>query len=117
MRFAATTMRPKTIEVVNTVFAVIWEDGHESYYDFETLRRHCPCALCKGEANVMVEYKPPPQRYTPQSFEMKRWEYIGGYAIQPHWADGHASGIYSFGYLRGLCACDECLAAKKEKAS
>ena len=25
---------------------------------------------------------------------------VGGYAIQPIWGDGHASGIYSFDYLR-----------------
>jgi DUF971 family protein len=27
---------------------------------------------------------------------------VGGYALQPHWADGHESGIYSFQYLRRL---------------
>jgi DUF971 family protein len=25
---------------------------------------------------------------------------VGGYAIQPVWADGHATGIFSFDYLR-----------------
>ena len=95
-------MKPKTIEAINTTLAIVWDDGHESYFEFELLRRHCPCAVCKGEATVMTEYKPAPQNYTPASFELKRWEYIGGYAIQPHWADGHASGIYSFTYLRTL---------------
>jgi DUF971 family protein len=110
-------MRPKTIEVINNILAVIWPDGHESYYDFELLRRACPCAVCKGETNVMVEYKPAPQRYTFDSFEMTGWEYVGGYAIQPHWKDGHASGIFSFDYLRSLCSCDQCVAARKEKES
>jgi DUF971 family protein len=27
---------------------------------------------------------------------------VGGYGIQPVWADGHDSGIYSFDYLRKL---------------
>jgi DUF971 family protein len=27
---------------------------------------------------------------------------VGGYAIQPVWADGHDTGIYSFEYLRML---------------
>jgi DUF971 family protein len=27
---------------------------------------------------------------------------VGGYAIQPTWADGHNSGIYSFQYLRRI---------------
>jgi DUF971 family protein len=50
-------MKAKTIQIVNDILAIVWEDGHESYFDFETLRRACPCAMCKGEANVMVEYK------------------------------------------------------------
>jgi DUF971 family protein len=93
---------PKTIEVVNDILAIAWDDGHESYFEFEALRRACPCALCKGETNVMVEYKPPPQKLTPASFQLRGWQYVGGYAIQPQWADGHASGIYSFQYLRSL---------------
>ncbi len=93
-------VKPKNIEVVNNILAIAWDDGHESYFDFEALRRACPCALCKGEANVMVEYKPPPQKLTPASFELRSWQYVGGYGLQPHWGDGHASGIFSFQYLR-----------------
>ncbi len=95
-------VKPKNIETVNNILAIVWEDGHESYFDFETLRRACPCAMCKGETNVMVEYKPPPQKLTPASFELRSWQYVGGYAIQPQWDDGHASGILSFQYLRDL---------------
>ncbi len=97
-----TKMKPKQIETVNNVLAISWEDGRESYFDFEMLRRACPCALCKGETNVMVEYKPRPQAYSPASFELRGWTYVGGYAIQPQWADGHASGLYSFQYLHDL---------------
>ena len=95
-------MKPKTIEVVNNILAVAWDDGHESYFDFETLRRACPCAMCKGETNVLSQAAPLPQKFTPDSFEMTGWQYVGGYAIQPRWKDGHASGIYSFEFLRRL---------------
>jgi DUF971 family protein len=95
-------VKPKNIEVVNNILAIAWDDGRESFFDFETLRRACPCASCKGETNVMVEYKPKPQTFTPASFELRGWQYVGGYAIQPQWADGHASGIYSFQYLSEL---------------
>jgi DUF971 family protein len=47
-------------------------------------------------------HKAPEQQLTAQSFQLKRLVPIGGYAIQPIWADGHASGIYSFDYLRRL---------------
>ena len=29
-----------------------------------------------------------------------RIDRVGGYAIQPVWADGHSSGLFSFDYLR-----------------
>jgi DUF971 family protein len=29
-------------------------------------------------------------------------EYVGGYAWQPTWGDGHRTGLYSWNYLRKL---------------
>jgi DUF971 family protein len=40
--------------------------------------------------------------YSDNSFDLTSFEIVGGYAIQPHWADGHNTGIYSFQYLRRL---------------
>jgi DUF971 family protein len=37
---------------------------------------------------------------TPKAFELVRIEMVGGYAVQPVWADGHSTGIYSFDYLK-----------------
>jgi DUF971 family protein len=33
---------------------------------------------------------------------------VGNYALQLTWGDGHATGIYSFRYLRTLCCCKRC---------
>jgi DUF971 family protein len=33
---------------------------------------------------------------------------VGRYALNFHWNDGHASGIYSWDYLREMCQCEEC---------
>ncbi len=101
-------MKPKNVEVINNILAIAWEDGHESYYDPEPLRRACPCAACKGETNVLSHAAPLPQNFSPASFELRGWQYVGGYALQPHWGDGHASGLYTFKYLRELCPCDQC---------
>ncbi len=95
-------MRPKNIETINHFLAVVWDDGSETIVDLERLRRGCPCAVCKGEVNILVASAPAPQNYTPASFELRGWQYVGGYAIQPTWGDGHASGIYSFDYLKKL---------------
>lgn len=93
-------MTLKHIDVVNQTLAIAWADGRESYIELETLRRACPCAQCKGETNILVASKPAPGHYTPASFELRSWQFVGGYGLQPQWADGHAAGIYSFDYLR-----------------
>jgi DUF971 family protein len=33
---------------------------------------------------------------------------VGHYAIQIDFTDGHATGIYSFDYLRTICPCEDC---------
>ena len=38
--------------------------------------------------------------WAPAAFRLVRVEMVGTYAVQPVWADGHATGIYSFDYLR-----------------
>ena len=40
--------------------------------------------------------------YGPRSFEIRSFHFVGGYALQPTWNDGHDSGLYSFRYLRQL---------------
>ncbi|MCY7418480.1 MAG: DUF971 domain-containing protein, partial [Chloroflexi bacterium] len=32
------------------ILEVDWSDGHQTRYDFVTLRWLCPCAFCRGEA-------------------------------------------------------------------
>lgn len=95
-------MKPVRVDIINNTLAIVWDDGAESFIGFETLRKACPCAGCKGEATVMTEYRPEPPQYTPASFELSEWRYIGAYAIHFAWRDGHASGIYPFELLRHL---------------
>lgn len=44
----------------------------------------------------------PEVHYTPQSFELKKWQMVGGYALQPTWGDGHETGLYTYDYLRRI---------------
>jgi DUF971 family protein len=98
-------MRPADIQPIGDELAIKWDDGSESYIPFEKLRRGCPCAGCKGEADIMGKvYRNPPQPLSPEAFRMVRLETVGSYAVQPVWADGHATGIYSFDYLGRLAA-------------
>jgi len=96
-------MRPLDIQPIGNELAVKWDDGGESFIPLETLRRCCPCAGCKGETDIMGNlYKNPAQPLSAKAFELTRIVSVGGYAIQPVWADGHATGIYSFDYLRRI---------------
>ncbi|MEO6053091.1 MAG: DUF971 domain-containing protein [Chthoniobacterales bacterium] len=93
---------PKSIQRIGGELAIAWADGSEAYMPLEFLRRHCPCAACGGEPDVMGSVDRPSVSYNDQSFELTGWTAIGGYAIQPRWGDGHSTGIYSFLYMRRL---------------
>ena len=90
------------LQVIGRQLAVAWSDGHETYLPLEEVRKVCPCAVCNGEPDVLGRGDKPEVRYTPASFELASYEMVGGYGWQPKWADGHATGIYSVGYLRRL---------------
>jgi DUF971 family protein len=94
-------MRPLDIQRIGDELAIKWDDGTETYIPLATLRRSCPCAGCKGEMDIMGNvYKNPDRPLAPNAFELRRISQVGGYALQPVWADGHDTGIYSFDYLR-----------------
>ena len=94
-------MRPTDIQQIGDELAVKWDDGAESFIKLERLRRCCPCAGCKGEVDIMGNlYKGPNVSLPPHAFQLKRVSYVGGYAVQPFWGDGHSSGLFSFDYLR-----------------
>ncbi len=94
-------MRPLDIQPIGEELAVKWADGSESFVPLEKLRRCCPCAGCKGEVDILGNvYKGPDKPLKPQAVRMIRITNVGSYAIQPIWGDGHATGLYSFEYLR-----------------
>jgi len=94
-------MRPVDIQQIGNELAVKWEDGTESFVSLEKLRRCCPCAGCQGEVDIMGHlHKNPDRPLASSAFELTSFAMVGGYAIQPVWADGHSSGLFSFDYLR-----------------
>jgi DUF971 family protein len=98
-------MRPLDVQVIGQELAVKWENGEESFIPLETLRRACPCAGCRGEVDVMGNlYKGPPQSLTPRSFQLRQLTPVGGYALQPVWADGHSSGLFAYDYLKQVAS-------------
>jgi len=94
--------QPTRAEVIGQELALVWNDGQESFIALEKLRRHCPCAGCGGEPDVMGNVDRPHVSYGPGSFELRGFRFIGGYAFQPTWNDGHDTGLYTFRQLRAL---------------
>ena len=92
------------VAVIGSELALSFAGGIEVYLQLPMLRRSCPCALCQGEPDAMGRVVRPMLEYGPGSFSLQRFEMVGGYAIQLFWSDGHASGIYSYDYLRKLAA-------------
>ena len=95
-------LEPTNIQQIGNELAIQWNDGTESYLDLQFLRRACPCAACGGEPDVLGNIMRPNVSFSDNSFELTGFEIVGGYAIQPRWADGHGTGIYSFQYLRRI---------------
>jgi len=94
-------VQPVDIQQIGNELAIKWDDGGENFIPLEKLRRGCPCAGCKGETDILGNvYKNPEKVLTPKAFELVRIVGVGGYAVQPVWADGHSTGIYSFDYLK-----------------
>jgi DUF971 family protein len=108
--------RPSDVKVYVSTGAgveIAWSDGHVSHYDFAYLREQCPCALCNDERGrkaavagpagtgaALPLFKPKPRARAASA--------VGNYAIQIEFTDGHATGIYSFDYLREICPCEAC---------
>ena len=95
-------MKPVAVAPFGQELAISWDDGIEQYLPLELLRRACPCAVCCGEPDVMGRGDSPARNYGAGSFELKGYEFVGGYALSIRWGDGHATGIYPYQLLRGL---------------
>ena len=97
-----TRLRPDNVQQIGNELAIAWSDGSESFLPFELLRRACPCAACGGEPDVLGNIDRPEVYYTADSFVLRGWQIVGGYALQPTWGDGHGTGLYTFPFLQRL---------------
>src|SRR5262249_50953931 len=95
---------------------ITWGDGHRSAYPLKYLRDRCPCAGCR---TAREEARKNPFRVLgpdarPPVYRIVDVDAVGRYGMKPVWADGHATGIYTFDYLREICPCEECAASRSE---
>jgi DUF971 family protein len=113
-------VNPKSVKVNVTTGSgmdIEWDDGHRTHFGFQWLRDACPCATCTEERNNHHRGLGEPAKQTASLLPMykepakpKEVKPVGKYALNIAWNDGHASGIYSWDYLREICQCEECRA-------
>ena len=114
---------PKSVVIhltTGTGMEIEWKDGHRSVYTFAFLRDACPCALCSDErmkagrkAGEAVKLAPGALPMFKPAVKAVSAEAVGKYALRFAWNDKHDLGIYSWFYLREVCPCPECAAARK----
>lgn len=98
------------LDVKQRIMQITWTDGHVSQYDFDYLRRICPCAECRpwvhgvGERGVMPDKVKNAKGDIASAQDVSL---VGSYALNIHFADGHGTGIYTWTYLREMCPCGE----------
>ena len=76
-----------------------WGDGAESELEPRTLRLLCPCAACVDEMTGVRTLR---AETVDEAVYPTAIHYVGRYALQFVWSDGHSTGIYTFEYLRDL---------------
>jgi DUF971 family protein len=109
---------------------IAWADGRVCTYSIGYLRSMCPCASCKTVREGTAAAPPAPSPAQPQAasaaggapakakkttrltilpgnyaqpLSAVSAQLVGNYALKIEWSDRHASGIYSFEYLRKIC--------------
>ena len=103
-------MTPIDVKKKNdNLLAIVWDDGHESVYKIDFLRKCCPCATCRNTTSTINPVTIQTSKdIIPENIQIKEAQVVGRYALQFTWSDGHHEGIYSFDYLRQQCQCDIC---------
>jgi DUF971 family protein len=86
---------------------IVWQDGHVSELEPRMVRVNCRCAACIDEYTGQPRLDP---AGVPLDVYPLAISYVGRYALQFDFSDGHSTGIYPFELLRDFCRCAACLA-------
>ena len=96
---------PQEIKTNDGWITIFWSDQHKSRYAARDLRLGCRCAACVDEwtHQSLIQTGRIPLDIKPKAIDV-----MGQYAIHIDWSDGHGTGIFTYDYLREVCACDDC---------
>ena len=91
--------RPMALDYDATGLTVRWSDDSVQTLDPRDLRLSCRCAACRDEVTGKPLLNP---ASVPLEIVPTRIWSVGNYALGIAFSDGHRSGIYTFGALRGM---------------
>jgi DUF971 family protein len=78
---------------------IVWGDGLVAEYVPREIRLLCPCAGCVDETSGARTLRP--EAVAADVYPVAI-HYVGRYALQFVWSDGHSTGIYTYEYLREI---------------
>jgi len=78
---------------------IVWRDGAVTEQWPRALRLRCPCAGCVDEMTGERMLVP---EMVPAGIYPLEIQYVGRYALQFFWSDGHSTGLYPFEFLRRM---------------
>ena len=94
MASEAATPTEITLHQKSRVLEIAFSDGKRFELPYEFLRVYSPSAEVRGHGpgqEVLQTGK--------KDVDILSLEPVGSYAVQPHFSDGHATGIFSWDYL------------------
>ena len=78
---------------------ILWKDGAAFEYVPRELRLLCPCAGCVDETTGVRTLRPDMVSHDVYPTAI---HYVGRYALQFVWSDGHSTGIYTYELMREI---------------
>jgi len=96
-------IQPSDVQQIGSEIAIKWSDGKETFYGPALLRAASPSASTSGERDIFGNtYGGEDAAKDFSEVEVTGWRFVGNYAIQFHFSDGHRTGLYSYELLRRL---------------
>lgn len=90
------------VKIAEQKLLIEWKDGRTSEFPLAQLRKHCPCASCRGEREKTEDNPLAILKSDPRDLRVVNARLVGNYAIQLIWSDGHDTGMFDFKLLRSL---------------
>src|SRR2546430_12361064 len=67
-----------------------WDDGQLTEYEWDGLRRACPCAYCSGEGTFAGNVNPD-TKFSEAQTTLKKENAVARNGLTPEWADANAT--------------------------